>query len=70
MVQAGADSETNREIVALDADERVRWLPPDRWAATLLAIGAVGFALRFAGLRWGLPYSMHPDEPVILGIEF
>jgi 4-amino-4-deoxy-L-arabinose transferase-like glycosyltransferase len=43
-----------------------RSLPPDAWGTALLLIGAAGFALRFIGLAWGLPYEMHPDEPVIL----
>ncbi len=32
----------------------------------LIAIGIAGLALRVIGLRWGLPYDMHPDESVIL----
>ncbi len=48
--------------------EPICWTPPDHWAVTLLAIGAVGFVLRFVGLGWGLPYSMHPDESLILDI--
>ena len=35
-------------------------------AAALAAIGIAGLALRIIGLRWGLPYEMHPDESVIL----
>ena len=32
----------------------------------LAAIGVAGLALRLIGLRWGLPYDMHPDESVVL----
>ncbi|MGD8330287.1 MAG: glycosyltransferase family 39 protein, partial [Acidobacteriota bacterium] len=36
--------------------------------AVPLAIGGAAFALRFIGLSWGLPFDLHPDEPVILEI--
>jgi len=36
------------------------------WPIALVAIGAVAAALRFVGLSWGLPFALHPDEPIIL----
>jgi len=36
--------------------------------AVPLAIGGAALALRFIGLSWGLPFDLHPDEPVILEI--
>ncbi len=42
-----------------------RELTLNRNAAVLLLIGAAGFALRFIGLAWGLPYDLHPDESII-----
>jgi len=41
-----------------------RELTLNRNAAVLLLIGAAGFALRFVGLAWGLPYDLHPDESI------
>lgn len=39
-----------------------------RLVAALAAIGLAAAALRFIGLSWGLPFAMHPDEPLILDI--
>jgi hypothetical protein len=36
--------------------------------ALLLIACAAGVAARFLGLTWGLPFELHPDEPVVLGL--
>ena len=35
-----------------------------RWGE-LLPLAVLALVLRFWGLNWGLPYTLHPDEPVV-----
>lgn len=43
-----------------DVSPRTLWL-------SALFVGIVAFAMRLWGLNFGLPYSTHPDEPVVIG---
>lgn len=43
-------------------------LRPQLWSATLGAIVVAGFALRWHGLDFGLPYVPHPDEPAVVNV--
>lgn len=61
-----------RRIAAVGLDtsrERLRrTVMAHRWGLALTAMLGIAFALRFWGLRFGLPIMAHPDEPDAAGL--